>query len=283
MANEFEKFSEIAAARPQIWRVLLSLLLIFAITNAASAGLLVLLRPRGDFFSEPEAVFILTGALSLAWLALWLALRLLHRRSLQSALGAFRAGRGRRFLAGMGVAAALILAPSLLAGLLLSDVTAARSVADWWLPALCAAPLILLQTGAEEALFRGYLTQQFAARFQSLFMRLWAPSLLFALLHFREGSLNEVAPGIIAAGLMGAAFTLITLRSGDIFIAWGMHFINNLAAFLLIAPEGYLSGAALFHWPDEGGAQSLYYWADIAPPALLFLLTLRWFRSHRGG
>ena len=51
---------------------------------------------------------------------------------------------------------------------------------------------ILLQTGAEELLFRGYLQQQFAARFKSAGPWLILPSVLFGLAHYDPSADVEI-------------------------------------------------------------------------------------------
>lgn len=122
---------------------------------------------------------------------------------------------------------------------------------SWAIDALIAIPLILIQTGAEEALFRGYLMQQLFARFRSMLIRVALPTVLFGLLHW-----NPEAPGgsgaiMLAAGFAGFALALLTIRTGNLYMAWGVHFGINLSAILLVSPTDYLSGLALFHWTDE--------------------------------
>lgn len=92
---------------------------------------------------------------------------------------------------------------------------------SWAIDALIAIPLILIQTGAEEALFRGYLMQQLFARFRSMLIRVALPTVLFGLLHW-----NPEAPGgsgaiMLAAGFAGFALALLTIRTGNLYMAWG--------------------------------------------------------------
>jgi hypothetical protein len=52
---------------------------------------------------------------------------------------------------------------------------------------------VLVQTGAEEVLFRGYLQQQLAARFASPLAWMVLPSVIFALLHYQPELMGENA------------------------------------------------------------------------------------------
>lgn len=118
------------------------------------------------------------------------------------------------------------------------------------LPVSLAA--ILVQAGTEELLFRGYLQQQLAARFSD--PRIWivVPSVLFGLLHLAPGSTGENAP---LFGLWATVFALaaadLTARTGSIGAAFGFHAANNIAAILILSPQGTGSGLALYHLPMQ--------------------------------
>jgi len=114
------------------------------------------------------------------------------------------------------------------------------------LPALLA---VFIQTSAEEVLFRGYLQQQLAAKFQSPLIWMLLPSVLFGIAHFAPdtyGSNTWIV--VIWAGIFGIFAADLTARSGTLGPAIALHFATNISALLLIAPQGEMSGLALFQY-----------------------------------
>ena len=291
MEPALSAFAEPARARAAPWRVLAGLLSIglFLILSGLALGWAALragLAPPGGglaMLERPEGTVFALATFLLWWPALWLALRLFHRRDLGSALGP-REGAARRFAAGLGWAA-LFVALTTAAGIALAGPpdTAARGPGEWALLAAFALPLIFVQTGAEEALFRGYILQQMAARFGSPLAWALLPSLLFGALHW-----HPAAPGggfalMAATGLAGLVFALAMARTGSIYAAWGAHFGVNCGAILLVGAPGWLSGLAAFHW--DGAALGALMAVDLAGigAALLILLGVsRWSRAGRG-
>lgn len=283
----------IAPARPRaaLWRLAAGLCLIAALlTGAALAlgaaigrlGYRLSANPVDALNTQGGALFALSTFL-LWWVALGVALRLIHRRGVGSLLGPARPGRSRRF--GLGLLAAGIFSGlGILAGAFFAGAPAASGTVPgvWALGAAAGVPLILLQTGAEEALFRGYILQQLAARFRSPLIWAVAPSLLFGLLHWNPAAPGGVLPTILATTASGVILALVTARTGDLFAAWGLHFGVNLAAILLVAPPDYFVGLALLRWP-AGETVAGLAWLDIGLMAALALIALRLSRSRRDG
>lgn len=120
------------------------------------------------------------------------------------------------------------------------------------LPATLAA--LLIQTGAEELIFRGYIQSQLAARFSSPTVWLLAPSALFAILHYQPEVFGENAPYLVIwSFLFGVAAADLTARSGSLGPAIAMHLANNFSALALVALRGDMSGLALWQLPYGPG------------------------------
>ena len=89
--------------------------------------------------------------------------------------------------------------------------------------------------------------QQLAARFHSRWVWWVLPAVLFGALHY-----NPLVYGdntwlvIISAVLSGLIFGDITARSGDLSIALGLHFANNLTVILLLGVPGQLSSLSFY-------------------------------------
>lgn len=140
---------------------------------------------------------------------------------------------------------------------------------------------ILVQTGAEEIMYRGYLQQQFAARFASPVTWMIAPNLLFALAHIDLSNDAVLSLQYVAwTFVFGLACSDLTARTGSLAAAMGFHFANNAYVFLFWAEE-YTpdSGLALLLFPEWNGATNpeavplidLIFLSDLALPIVLWL------------
>lgn len=243
--------------RPALWRTFAGLLLVGAMWFAAT--LLVLVIPTaieivlggGSFlqlsdiekFSTamdtlPPAVISILVLMSFAgiWLGVWLAVRLLHRRSMASVMSAKGRWSTRQFWAGFGVAAGF---SAVMAGLaLLSGGEGMLGTADpmaWGIYIIPLAIAVFVQSCGEEVLFRGYLQQQLAARCRAPWLWLILPSVLFGLLHGGEGWQGIAYIAITA--IIGIVAGVMVWRTGSLAAAMGLHFGNNFSVFALIGPE----------------------------------------------
>lgn len=128
-----------------------------------------------------------------------------------------------------------------------SEIDHLRPIPQWLLLLLPALLALIIQTGAEELLYRGYIQSQLAARFPYPLVWLTIPSLLFAAVHWDNGStFTESAQYSLWAFFFGLAAADLTARTGSIGAALGLHLANNAFAFLFFAEvEGPDSGLAL--------------------------------------
>ncbi len=155
------------------------------------------------------------------------------------------------------------------------EVSAIRPVLPWlmWTPVVIVA--LIVQTGAEEIYFRGYLQQQLACLSDKRWVWMGLPSILFGAGHYLNG--YGPADGIVYAiwaTCLGLACADLTARTGNIGAAVGLHMSNNLFAFMLAGVEGWPSnGLALFLYPYEDPLAYDYGLATLlAPWAVLKLL-----------
>lgn len=253
----------IAAARPraQLWRLavgLVSILVIYAAGIAAIFGALVAFSgldgaqtwmARMAAADTPTSTLLVLATFLGMGIGPLIVARVLHRRPAASVFGP-RA----RVLRDFATAMAICLAVYAVIAVLPSDSAPRPGLAPmlWaaFLPLALVA--ILVQTGAEELLFRGYLQQQLAARFASPLVWMILPSVLFALGHYQPETMGDNAWLIVAAvGLFGILAADLTAASGSIGAAWGFHFANNCVAILFTAIDGPLSGLALYTAPFD--------------------------------
>ncbi|WP_428547812.1 lysostaphin resistance A-like protein [Profundibacter sp.] len=114
-----------------------------------------------------------------------------------------------------------------------------------------AIPLILIQTSAEELIFRGYLQQQLAARFKSPLVWMILPAALFAALHWdpEMGSNKWLVVGVTFA--MALIASDLVQRTGSLGAAIGLHFANNIFALLFVSVQNTITGLALYVTPFD--------------------------------
>ncbi|WP_212523795.1 CPBP family intramembrane glutamic endopeptidase [Actibacterium sp. MT2.3-13A] len=266
-APEFAAYIGPAKLYPQLWRLGLGLLLILFCLLGTFAIMLVAIYPvigplnyfgwvRG--LSQPDTpgkVLFLLGTFFGMALGPVLAAGACHFRGPGTLFGP--AGETLRgFFLTVAVLAPLY-ALALAAGWLIAPPMPNLPLGQWfgWLP--LALPLVLLQTTAEELVFRGYLQQQLAARFAARWVWMGLPALIFAALHYNpQAGMNL---WLILAATLGFALIAadLTERTGSLGAAMGLHFANNVFAMLVLSVQGTITGLALYLTPYGVGDASL--------------------------
>ncbi|MEL6914549.1 MAG: CPBP family intramembrane glutamic endopeptidase [Pseudomonadota bacterium] len=251
----FETHTAPAAARAELWRTALGAVLILlvyaglAVGFIAGAGWLLSDEVTANQIaagSTPLAVVILLAHFAVMVIAVAVVTRLLHRRGALTLMGD-RTHLLRDFLRMAGIAAAMAALATVFI-LLTQEITMEIAPGRWLLFLPLALPLLLLQTGAEELVFRGYLQQQLGARFGVGVRAAWmvCPALIFAVLHVDPASQGQNLWLVVLVITLFALLTAdITARTGSIGAAWGLHFVNNVQALLIFSLEGPLSGLSL--------------------------------------
>lgn len=288
-----------ALPRIQVWRTLLGFAMVMAIWMLATfgfvfAGARLLGEPLLDFAegnSWPAAAVFFASFLGFH-AGLLLVLPLLHGRRYASLFGPSLRLNLRHFAYGAGVMLALAGSLYALMGveqLFMADgaepsVRLSQPILPWLLGLLPALVLIFVQTFAEEAVFRGYLLQQLRARFRSALIWGVAPGLLFGLLHFQPGvyGLTNAIAYVVNATVMGTLAAFVTLRTGNLGAAAGLHFGNN-ASLALIGVSGTLEGFSLLlvDVAPESGYMTYSILSQTAFMALVFMVWWRWMNRHR--
>ncbi|MCK0139844.1 type II CAAX endopeptidase family protein [Aliiroseovarius sp. F47248L] len=250
-----------AYPRIQLWRTIVGILVIHALFFAATflvfiVGARLLGTDPGLMLgaSTPAeaTVFFLTF---LGYhIGLWLTVRMLHKRGFRSLFGPALRVNWHHFKRGLMVAIGISIAAILLQlvqSLLLPpgpETSAQQSMrfVDWALLVVPALMLVLMQVFAEELVFRGYVLQQLRARFRSIWIWAILPSLAFGVLHY-----DPVTYGINGVfyvthtAVIGILLAVVTLRTGNIGAAAGLHFGNN-AMLIFSGTKGTLDGFSLF-------------------------------------
>lgn len=255
-----------ARLRQEFWRVAITLVLAFILYLLLQILIFYFSKiyltkddifqigNQGEMSSPKSMIFMLSTFI--AWFgAVWISVAVVHRRGLQSLFGYGLVKLLRNFC----IAFALLLIVYSILGIFTSSPSPLIKNLDpseWikWVP--IAIPLILIQISAEEILFRGYIQQQLAIRFNSFWIWMVLPAIIFGLLHYQnfDTQLGNYSFLAIADIIILALFLSdITMRTGNLGAALGIHFANNIG-MLFVTMETSMSGLALYRMelPEPG-------------------------------
>lgn len=264
----------LAPARPraEVWRTVLgaaAILVVYVASIQLLAGVYV--SRYGSFFGSMLFNQMTLGATPGTMLVLLfsflgmaagpaIVVVLLHNRPAAGLLGP----SPRQALADFLRVAGVLLAFNLLAFLLpLATGELERNPGLSWPGFVMVLPFalvgILVQTGAEELVFRGYLQQQFGARFRSPLVWMGVPAGLFALAHHDGALWGQNIFAIVGwTAVFGIFAADLTARTGHLGAAIGFHFANNVMAMMLVSIRGQLDGLALWLLPiDPASAETV--------------------------
>lgn len=273
----FEQFIRPAQNHNQVWRIFVGAILVII---GYLLGVAAIFAGAYFLFGQTEALrlaraiaaptaptetllllFSFIGAL----LAPMLVVRLIHKRPGLSLFGPIP-----RLLRDFAIAALTLFAVNIVIIVgwsLWFDATPNLSFANWALLLPLVIPALLIQTLAEETVFRGYLQQQLAARFRSPLVWMLLPALGFGALHYDPATLGANTWIVVASTALFALLASDLVRiTGSLGAAWGFHFANNFIAIALLSTKGSITGVSLFQTP--------YTAADITILPILMIVDL---------
>lgn len=261
---------ETARGKPEIWRLLLGLLLVAVLVSVLNMVFFTVVAGMGPenwaqtllLGGSPLALLLLLASFGFIILGVAVAARQVQHRSLVSIVGGYRLAAGQflkvlKALLILGVVG-FLLPPYGFGGSLSQNLP----LSTWLLLLPVSALVVLVQTSAEELLFRGYIQQTLAARFQSPVIWMGVPSILFAIGHYTPDMAGDNALLIaLWACVFGLLTSDLTARAGTLGPAIALHFFNNIIALLFISLPDNLNGLALYTLPfDASDAEQLRPW-----------------------
>lgn len=273
-----------ARTRPELWRLVVGLFVIFVIVlllnGALRAGLQTLAPDfwRNEFSDPagqggtPGSMLVLLGSFGFVTAAVLITLGLVQKRSPLQVLGPLPLAL-RQFW--------IVLRALLVLGFVLlvlppysmdqQPLTPNLAPGLWAILLPFSLLGVLLQTSAEEILFRGYIQQQLAARYKSRFVWIGVPSVLFAMGHYLPGAAGDNALVIaVWSGLFGVLAADLTARAGTLGPAIALHLANNAAALLLVSLPDSLNGLSLYTVPySMSDADAIRAWLPVEFGAMI--------------
>jgi membrane protease YdiL (CAAX protease family) len=261
-AHPFHQWVDEARPREQLWRTLLGAVIVVAVWFAWSMAVLMIAGSSrmisgsavGSLMNGGRVGFGYIGIYSLLgvvmvtffglWLGVWAAARWVHKRKPAGVISLTGRISRREFAIGSAIAGVYV-ALSAGATTLLGNAPSwsGADLGAWAIGTLCLLPLIFVQSAGEELFFRGYLTQQLAARFNHPLVWGLVPSAAFGLAHLGNagGDPQLTIYYVVATGLIGLILAATVWRTGGLAAAMGFHTVNNLTGFTV---AGYESGGA---------------------------------------
>lgn len=184
-------------------------------------------------------LFLILIPFFIAFLGFWIVIKFIHKQSLKSVTTSRSKIDYKRFFFGFGFWSLItILITVIDFQVFPKDYEVTFRLKPFLIMSLILLPLIPIQSGLEEYLFRGYLMQGFAKLAKNRWFPLLLTSFIFGTLHIFNPEVRELGMGImiyyIATGLF---FGIMTLMDEGIELALGFHIANNLITALLVTAD----------------------------------------------
>lgn len=289
---ELRDFAEPARLRNQVWRLFVGCAVICAcclvwIMLVFLLGIVALMIGSGISMttafrefeilvaaSAPSGVLLILLSSVGVWIGIWAATNLLHGRPFKSVISAERRVRWAEFSGGVGLAMLFWLVSALLGYLVAgAPVRSALAVQDWLIVLAPLVALAVVQSAGEEMVFRGYILQQLAARFPSVWMWAVLPAVCFGLFHFDTSLAPTIRWVYVASSVLFAlTLTVLVWRTGSLSASIGLHTGINLFSLSIVGVQGSLDGSALWRYRAPA-VESLFY-VDLVLAATLLVLVL---------
>lgn len=267
MDHPFQRWIDAARPKAQLWRTVLGAVivvvfwlvwtLVFGLIavggNLITRNALASVMGQSDVPLSYLDVVMATGVLFATfwglWFGVWAAVRFLHKRGLASVVSFQGRVRVDQLFIGMALAAGYLVVGTVLSSF--SGAVPQRSslpLETWLISLGPLAILIFLQSAGEEMFFRGYLTQQLAARVRHPIVWGFVPAIAFGLAHAANGGGDPqfAAYYVFAATMLGLVMTATVWRTGGLAVAMGFHLVNNIGAFLVVGIAGASPPVSLF-------------------------------------
>ena len=188
------------------------------------------------------------------WIGVWIAMKFIHDVPMKELFGSF--GKLDLQLLLKGFLVMLVLGISIetilqfipvVSGFIYYEPNKVLILSDWVKWFLPVMLFIFVQSAAEELVFRGYLLQTIWSKSASYLYAVICPSLIFGLLHFDPQSYGANAwLYCFNTFVVGCLLCLVTLHTGNIALAFGLHWGGNTVSLVFFGIYGNLDGMALW-------------------------------------
>lgn len=215
-------------------------------------------------------------------IGIFVGTKYVHKRPILSVLTGGGKFRWKRMWIGMGLWLSVLILMEVVG--YLSDPSVYTLQFDpipFFMCLLVGLLILPIQTSAEELMLRGYLLQQFGLISKFRWIPIFATSMLFGLLHFGNPEVAEY--GLFKSMSlyigMGLFFGIITIMDDGLEIPLGVHYINNLFAFLFVGYEdSVMAGTPALFMKASDDLTYISVISNLAVMALILILFRRVFK-----
>ncbi len=205
----------------------------------------------------------------------------LHKKTITSILSGYEKFRFRRFWFAFAVWGALLVITVLVSYAIQPE----EFKIDFNLPGFLISTVLMLvfmpiQTGVEEAVFRGYLVQGLSQVFKNGFVPVLITSLFFGAVHMSNPEVREYGWAIMLVYYVVFALFMgcLTLLDEGLELAFGIHFANNFISSILISvPGSVLRTYSVFETKSGDPRSEIVLWFCMALVSfMIFWWRYRW-------
>ncbi|MFO0356957.1 MAG: lysostaphin resistance A-like protein [Sphingobacteriaceae bacterium] len=218
------------------------------------------------------------GLFVAAFIGLYMAVKLIHRKRFLSLITAFEKFRYKQFFFAFSLWAILLIIAVIVSYSTNSDDMVLQfNLPKFMLLFLVCIVFLPIQTLTEEVFFRGYLLQGLSQIFKNGVVPLIITSFLFGTAHMSNPETSAYGSGLMLTYYVVFALVLgaITLLNEGLELAYGIHLANNLISALTITSENsVLKTDAIFFVRSENAAAELV----LAFCSLLAVFVVFWFK-----
>lgn len=223
----------------------------------------------------------LLGIFVVTALGFVIALKKLHKKTLISVLSGYDKFRFSRFWFAFTIWGVLLVS-SVLVGYFADPegIKIDFNPLGFIISVIMLLVLMPVQTGFEEAFFRGYLIQGLAQIFKNGIVPVIITSFLFALAHMSNPEVDKYGwPIMYTYYVLFALFmACLTLLDEGLELAFGIHFANNFISSILVSsPSSVIKTYAIFESDTENAYQEVVLWLCMATVTFfVFWWKYRW-------
>ena len=243
-----------------IWKIVLGFFIIsvFYVLGSFAIGLFCSSASFCTFYNglgrTPLSLLFVLFSFVPIWIGVWIAMKFIHDVPMKELFGSF--GKFDLQLLLKGFLVMLVLGISIetilqfipvVSGFIYYEPNKVLILSDWVKWFLPVMLFIFVQSAAEELVFRGYLLQTIWSKSASYLYAVICPSLIFGLLHFDPQSYGANAwLYCFNTFVVGCLLCLVTLHTGNIALAFGLHWGGNTVSLLFFGIYGNLDWMALW-------------------------------------
>lgn len=241
----------------------------------------ILFNPDAIGMNRSVMLSLMMGMFVFTLIALLLAVKFIHKKTVASVITGFEKIRWRRYFFSFAIWGSLLVILGI-ASYLTSpgDMELKFDLPKFMVLLVVAVIFVPIQTATEEILFRGYLMQGLGQMTKSGIIPLIITSVLFGLMH---GSNPEAkAHGLLIMlpyyMMFGLFLGFLTLLDEGLELAMGIHCANNLVSSLTVTSKNsVLQTDAIFYAKTEDPGGEFVTWLIMAAVCFAILyLKYRW-------